>query len=101
MMARRTAEEFPETPLSLVYIAGNLVEAEAAERTLTGMGVDYALSLEPFASTSVMRTGEHAGLFVYVPTTQHRSCREMLERNGLTDTVDLEGSLIMENTDGA
>lgn len=100
-MARRTAEELYGTPLSLVYIAGNMVDAEKAERTLTEHGVDYALSLEPFASTSIMRAGEHTGLFVYVPTAQHRSCREMLERSGLTDTVGLDEALLMEKTDGA
>lgn len=100
-MARRTAEELHGTPLSLVYIAGNVVDAERAERTLTEHGVDYALSLEPFASTSIMRAGEHTGLFVYVPTAQHRSCREMLERSGLTDTVGLDEALLMEKTDGA
>ncbi|MBI5776473.1 MAG: hypothetical protein HY444_03695 [Nitrospirae bacterium] len=78
-----------------------MVDAEKAERTLTEHGVDYALSLEPFASTSLMRAGEHTGLFVYVSTAQHRACREMLERSGLTDTVGLDEALLMENTDGA
>jgi len=100
-MARRTAEELSGMSLSLVYIAGNMVDAGKVERTLTDHGVDYALSLEPFASTSVMRGGEHMGLFVYVPTAQHRACRDMLERSGLTDTVGLDEALLMENTDGA
>ena len=90
---RRSADQLPGS-LSLVYIAGNVAEAEKAERTLTEHGVDYALSLEPFASTSVMLVGEHTGLFVYVPAAQHRSCREMLERNGLTDTVGLDESVV-------
>ncbi len=100
-MARRTVEEFSGTALSLVYIAGNMVDAEKVERTLTEQGVEYALSLEPFASTSMMRPGDHTGLFVHVPTTQHRACRDMLVRNGLTDTVGLDEALLMENTDGA
>jgi uncharacterized membrane protein len=100
-MARRTAEELSGTSLSLVYIAGSLVEAEAAERILTGMGIDYALSLEPFASTSLMRAGEHTGLFVYVPAAQHRSCVDVLERSGLRDTVGLEEALPGEKSDGA
>jgi len=100
-MARRMAEEFSGTPLGLVYIVGNTVDAGKVERTLTEQGVDYALSLEPFASTSMMRPGDHTGLFVYVPTAQHRACREMLERSGLTDTVGLDEALSMENTDGA
>lgn len=97
---RRRAHEITGS-LSLVYIAGNMVDAEKAERTLTEHGVDYALSLEPFASTSMMRPNDHTGLFVYVPTAQHRSCLEMLERSGLTDTVGLDEALLMEKTDGA
>lgn len=97
---RRSADQLSGS-LSLVYIAGNMADAEKAERTLTEHGVDYALSLEPFASTSMMRPGDHTGLFVYVPTAQHRSCREMLERSGLTDTVGLDEALLREKTDGA
>lgn len=97
---RRSADQLSGS-LSLVYIAGNMVDAGKVERILTEHGVDYALSLEPFASTSMMRPGDHTGLFVYVPTAQHRACREMLERSGLTDTVGLDEALLMENTDGA
>jgi hypothetical protein len=97
---RRSADQLPGS-LSLVYIAGNVAEAEKAECTLTEHGVDYALSLEPFASTSLMRVGEHTGLFVYVPAALHPSCLEMLERNGLTDTVGLEEVPPVEKPDGA
>lgn len=77
-------------PLRLLYIAGNAVDAARAERVLTEHGVDYTLRLEPFMSVSPVWTGERPGLFVYVPTAVHRSCREILERHGLTDTVDEE-----------
>ena len=97
---RRRSHEITGS-LSLVYIAGNTVDAGKVERILTEQGVDYALSLEPFASTSMMRPSDHTGLFVYVPTAQHRSCLEMLERSGLTDTVGLDEALLMEKTDGA
>jgi uncharacterized membrane protein len=100
-MARRMAGEFSGTPLKLAYIAGNMVDAERVERMLSEHGIDYALSLEPFVSTSLMRTGEHAGLFVYVPAMQHGVCLEVLEQNGLTDTVAFDEALSMENTDGA
>jgi len=100
-MARRTEAELSGMSLELVYIAGNTVDAGKAERTLTEHGVDYALSLEPFASTSMMRPGDHTGLFVYVPAARHRACREMLERGGLTDTVGLDEALLTENSDGA
>ena len=88
-------------PLRLLYIAGNMVDAGRVEQALTEHGVDYVLRLEPFASTSLMRAGEHTGLFVYVPTARHRSCRDMLERNGLMDTVGLDEDLLMEKPDGA
>jgi hypothetical protein len=97
---RRRAQEITGS-LNLVYIAGNMVDGEKAEQILTEHGVEYALRLEPFASTSMVRGGEHMGLFVYVPTAQHPSCREMLERSGLTDTVGLEEAPLMEKTDGA
>jgi len=97
---RRSADQISED-VSLVYIAGNVVDAEKAERVLTEQGVDYVLSLESFASTSLMRMGEHKGLFVYVPTAQHGSCRDLLERHGLTDTVGLDAGLPVEKSNGA
>jgi len=92
-MARRTAGELSGTPLSLVYIADNVTDARKAERILTGQGIDYTLSLEPFASTSVLLVGERTGLFVYVPAARHPSARELLEGNGLTDTVAMDESV--------
>ncbi len=99
-MPRRTEEELAGVPLSLVYIAGNLIDAEKAERLLTESGIDYLLKLEPFTTTSVMR-GEYMGLFVYVPTYEHGRCREFLEACRLTDTVELEASEPSETLHGA
>lgn len=98
-MARRTPDELAGVPLSLVYIAGNLVDAEAVERTLTDSGIDYMVRLEPFTTTSVLG-GVHIGLFVYVPGEQHRLCRELLESKGLTDTVDLSADEPLEIFEG-
>jgi hypothetical protein len=89
------------TSLRLVYIAGNTVDAGKAERVLTERGIDYALRLERYASTSVMLVGEHTGLFVYVPVERHESCRVVLEQNGLMDTVALDAGLPAENSHGA
>jgi len=99
-MARRTADELADVSLSLVYIAGNLVDAKAAERWLTEAGIEYTLGVEPFTTQSVLG-GEHMGLFVYVPTTQHRRCRDFLESHGLTDTVELDSSESLERPHGA
>ena len=101
-MARRTAEEFSGTPLGLVYIAGNPVDAERVERALTECGIDYTLSLEPFMKSSAMGTvfgGTYAGVFFFVPTARHESCRDFLGSKGFADAIGPEASL--ENTHGA
>ncbi len=100
-MARRTADELAGTPLSLIYIADNIVDARRAERILTEQGIDYAIGLEPFASTSVMVVGERTGLFVYVPTAEHRSCADLLGRLGLRDTVGPDEASVREISHGA
>jgi hypothetical protein len=99
-MAKRTADQLSGTPLSLVYIADNTVDALKAERVLSEQGIDYTLSLEPFASASVLLVGERTGLFVYVPAAQHRLCVDLLDRNGLKDTVDMDEATTKEPSDG-
>jgi hypothetical protein len=86
-MGRRTLEELDATQLELVYIAGNLPDAQAAEACLTEMRLDYAVNLEPFTTTSVLG-GVYAGVFIYVPADRHQECRTRLEACGLTDTLD-------------
>ena len=99
-MARRTPDELTTTSLSLVYIAGNLPDAQAAERCLTEMGVDYTVSLEPYTTTSVLG-GVYVGAFICVPTAQHRQCRQRLESQGLVDTIELEDTAGTEKPHGA
>ena len=101
-MGRRTAEEFSGTPLGLAYIAGNTVDAEKVERALTECGIDYMLSLEPFMKSSALGTvfgGTYAGVFFFVPATQHESCRDFLRSKGFADAIGPEVSL--ENMHGA
>jgi hypothetical protein len=83
---RRTAEEMSDATLELVYIAGNLSDAQAAERELTRRGIDYILSLDQFKTTSLLG-GEHTGLFFYVDVSRHGECVQVLEAAGLRDTV--------------
>ncbi len=83
---RRTAEEMRDVTLELVYIAGNLSEAQAAERELTRRGIDYTLSLDQFKTTSLLG-GEHTGLFFYVDVSRHGESVRLLEAAGLRDTV--------------
>ncbi len=72
--------------MKVVYIAGNVVDAQKVERVLTEAGIDYGLSLEPFRTTSLL-SGEYLGLFVSVPTMEHERCRNLLQAAGLLDTV--------------
>jgi hypothetical protein len=91
-MARKTSEFFT-VALSLVYIAGNLSDASKAEGILTEQGVDYALSLDDYSHDSMLGAvfgGVYKGLFVLVPTLDHRRAYDMLEGAGLTDTVRLQ-----------
>ncbi len=88
-MARYRLEELLGRKPTLVYIDGNVADAEKAERLLASRSVDYAVSIEPFLHTSVLG-GPYPGLFIYVPSPDSRLCRQYLESNGLTDTVDLD-----------
>ena len=90
-MARLDRDQFPG-PLDLVYIAGNVTDAETAERTLTAEGIDYALSMEEFSHGSVLGSilgGVYKGLFVFVGPLHHRRAAEILGAAGLTDVVAL------------
>lgn len=90
-MPRRQAEFF-NTPLDLVFIAGNVSDAQAAERVLTERGVDYAIGLEQFKHDSVLGAvfgHTYNGVFFYVPSAVHQTTMDMLEGVGLKDTVPL------------
>lgn len=90
-MARLDRDQFPG-PLDLVYIAGNVTDAETAERTLTAEGIDYALSMEEFSHGSVLGSilgGVYKGLFVFVGPLHYRRAADILEAAGLTDVVAL------------
>jgi len=79
-------------PLSLVYIAGNLVEAKRVEAVLKGLRIDYVLELEEFMSTSIIVMATHyVGLHVYVPSARHEFCKTALEQQGLLNTIPLDG----------
>ncbi len=88
-MARFTLEEFESRNPTLIYIAGNMVDAERAERVLNDIEMDYALNIEPFTTTSLFG-GTRQGLFVYVSKEHAEKGRQCLEEKGLTDTIDLK-----------
>jgi hypothetical protein len=84
-MARRTAEELDGQALELVYVAGNVTDAENAERALTRWGIEYALNLEPFWMTNPFGFGtEYQGVCFYVPQALVPQCHKILEAQGLT-----------------
>lgn len=91
-MARYRLEEFFGRKPTLVYIAGNVADAEKAECLLTSHSVDYAVSIEFFLHASVLG-GAYPGLFIYVPLPDSLLCRQYLKSHGLTDTVDLDEEL--------
>lgn len=84
-------DELADRQPILVFIAGNLIEAQKAERLLGEHGVDYALSVDRYRTTSLL-SGEYAGLFIYVPRKDYHTARLALERQGLTETIDLDQS---------
>jgi hypothetical protein len=88
-MGRRTLDEMDGVPMSLVFIAASTTEAERAERVLMDHGVDYALSLEPFTTDSVLDhifQRERMGLFFSVPDAAEAQCRQWLAKAGLEPT---------------
>lgn len=88
-MPRCQLEDLSKRKPTLVYIAGNVAEAEKAERVLGDQGIDYALTLDSFVTTSLLG-GQYTGLFVYVPYADYQMSRVHLEAQGLKDTVELE-----------
>ncbi len=89
MSLRRDEPEQAGPERYLVYIAGTVDEAAAAERVLSAQGIDYTLRLDTFTTTSPLG-GEYAGLFFYVPGVEHARCRRLLEDGGLADTIAME-----------
>ena len=88
---RRTADELEPQTLTLLYIAGNVADAERAEQCLTDAGVDYVLSLEPFTTPIRQLLGwQYTGLFFYVPEGRHDAAAKFLHDDGFTDTVPLD-----------
>ena len=96
MSPRRSQEEMVDTPLRLVYIAGNMGEATEAERLLGDGEIDYALRLEPFTTTSFLVGNQYMGLYFYVPSAQVQACRNALQAGGMTPLGDFEVDESME-----
>lgn len=85
-MARFTLEEFPEPSPELIYIAGNLVNAEHVESMLSDSQIDYAMNIENYEKNSFLG-GTYPGVFFYVSKGDAQRSRECLHVAGFTDTI--------------
>ena len=90
-MARLTLKDFTEHQPELIYIAGNLTEAEQVEALLNEKQIDYALNVESFVKQSLLG-GIYPGVFFYVSVHDAQDSREHLIFHGLTDTVAMDES---------
>ncbi len=88
-MARFTLDEFSERAPELIYIAGNLVDAEHIESALSDDQIDYALNIENYQNNSFLG-GTYPGVFFYVSDHDAQRGRECLHACGLTDTITPE-----------
>ena len=77
-MSRRDRDDFGDKRLSLVFIAGNVREAERAETALTTVGVDYCFEAADF--TQGVLSSARAGLGFYVVESQASVARQALTR---------------------
>ncbi|MDA0739663.1 MAG: hypothetical protein O2999_04255 [Nitrospirae bacterium] len=85
-MARFTLDEFLDRGPELIYISGNLVDAEHVESALGGNEIDYAMNIENYENNSFLG-GTYPGVFFYVSNHDAQRSRECLHACGLTDTI--------------
>ncbi len=88
-MARFTLEEFADPSPELVYIAGNVVEAQQVESALSDNHIDYAMNIENYENHSFLG-GTYPGVFFYVSDLDAQQSRECLHVRGFTDTITPE-----------
>lgn len=86
-MARFTLDEFSERKPALIYIAGNVVDAENVESLLNQKGIDYAVSVDAYVKQSLLG-GTYPGLFFYVSDRDAEPCREHLAVCGFQAAVE-------------
>jgi hypothetical protein len=76
-------ESFEEgTEIVRVYLAGTLAEAQAAERALTAVGVEYATELEDVATRSILLAGVRRAVGLWVRGAAVDAAADALERAG-------------------
>jgi len=82
---RRDRDAFGDNSLVLVFIAGNMREAERAEAALTRAGIAYSLEAQDF--TQGILSTPRAGLGFYVIEGQAPLARQHLVRAELRSGV--------------
>lgn len=83
-MARLDSEAFLDKEVSRVYIAGNVREAERAEKALTAEGFDYLVEIERFTvAVLAIFPSEYPGASFYVLSGRTASARKILFAAGL------------------
>ena len=87
-MPRVTLDDFGETEVSRIYLAGRLAEAKRVENILSGHGINYAVEVEPYiTSFAIFSSGEYRGATFYVLSGQADFCRRALSEAGLKSGI--------------
>lgn len=83
-MVRVAYEDFEETDLSRIYLAGRLAEAKRVEKILNANEIDYSVEVESYLAFVLIEFGEYKGAAFYVRSGQATFCRRVLVEAGLT-----------------
>jgi hypothetical protein len=76
-------ESFEEgTEIVRVYLAAALAEARAVEATLDAAGVEYAVEVETFASSSLLANAARSGAGFWVRATELDGAADALASAG-------------------
>ena len=87
-MPRVTLDDFGETEVSRIYLAGRLAEAKRVENILSMNGINYAVEVEPYVTTfAIFSFGEYRGASFYVLSGQAEFCRRILSEAGLKSGI--------------
>jgi len=88
-MARVEPEQWDDKNLELVYVAGNVEEAQRVEITLTDAGIDFTIGPEEFVQGvfSIVFGSSKSGAGFFVIEVQADQSRTILRNAGLTRGV--------------
>ena len=90
-MSRVGLEDFGDDEVSRIYLAAALSEAKRVEDVLTGIGIEYAVEVEPYVFLNVLSFfSEYKGAVFYVLAARADQARQALIEAGLTVGVQDE-----------